>query len=185
MKLTELVNVIDVESTCWEPPESRPKTEFSEIIEIGIAVVNTKDLVVLENATLCINPQYSKVSDFCTKLTSLSQKDLEGHLGFKETLEDFVKRFNPADRAFISWGDYDRIMFEKNCVQYNCEYPFGRRHLNFRHLFSLLHGLDKELEIPKALSLLNKPFKGTLHRGIDDSVNIAELLIETLRKFRS
>lgn len=67
------VLVIDVESTCWEPPEVQPKNEISEIIEIGIAVVNIKSLQIIENESVIIRPQKSKVSKFCTKLTTLTQ----------------------------------------------------------------------------------------------------------------
>lgn len=185
MKLTNIVNVIDVEATCWEPAHFQPKDEISEIIEIGIAVVDTKDLAVLENTSLYINPKLSKVSDFCARLTHLSQWDLECYKSFPDTLKMFIRDFKPAERTFISWGDYDRIMFEKNCKEYSCKYPFGPRHLNFRHMFSLLHGLDKELTIPEALKLANMPLKGIEHRGIDDSRNIADLFVQTLKKFRS
>lgn len=185
MKLTNIVNIIDVESTCWEPRESQPKDQISEIIEIGIAVVDTKDLSVLENASLYINPKLSKVSDFCARLTHLSQWDLDCHYDFPATLKTFIRDFKPSERTFISWGDYDRSMFESNCKEYGCKYPFGPRHLNFRHMFSLLHGLDKELTIPEALSLSKVTFKGIEHRGLDDSKNIADLLVQTLKKFRS
>ena len=69
------VLVIDVESTCWEPPEQPLPGEISEIIEIGIAVVDIKELKIVKNSSIIIKPQRSKLSNFCTKLTTLTQEN--------------------------------------------------------------------------------------------------------------
>ncbi len=38
------VLVVDVESTCWEPQDSKPANEISEIIEIGVSLVDINKL---------------------------------------------------------------------------------------------------------------------------------------------
>jgi inhibitor of KinA sporulation pathway (predicted exonuclease) len=184
MKLSKIVNVIDVETTCWEPPSTKPPLAISEIIEIGISVVDTQDFVVLENHSVFVRPQRSDISPFCSNLTGLTKYDLMSGVYFQNVLPDFKSTFHTDKRVFVSWGDYDRQMIESNCKEYGCEYPFGPRHVNFRNIFTILHGLSNEPDIKEALSIVGLTFEGNYHRGIDDSKNIANLLIATLKKFR-
>lgn len=179
------VLVIDVESTCWEPPEVQPKNEISEIIEIGIAVVNIKDLQIVKNESILIRPQKSKVSKFCTKLTTLTQRQVDTGITFQEAMNKLLKDYDSANRTFVSWGDYDRKMFERNSRDYGVKYPFGPRHMNLKNSFTLLHGLEHEPGLDTALDYLGMKLEGTHHRGIDDARNIARIFIHSLAKFRS
>ena len=131
------VLVIDVESTCWEPPEVQPKGEFSEIIEIGIAVVNIKTLKTLQNDSIIIRPQNSTVSKFCTKLTTLTQEMVDQGMTFQAAMATLRQNYESENRTMVSWGDYDRKMFERNCKDYGCKYPFGQRHLNLKNCFTM------------------------------------------------
>ena len=179
------VLVIDVESTCWEPPEVQPKGAISEIIEIGIAVVNTKTLLIEKNDSIIIRPQKSKISKFCTKLTTLTQEYVDQGTTFQAAMEILRKNYDAENRTFVSWGDYDRKMFERNCKDYGVKYPFGPRHLNLRNTFTMLQGLDREPGLDAALDYLGMSLEGTHHRGVDDAKNIAKVFIHTLSKYRS
>lgn len=187
MKRSDLshVNVIDVESTCWEPPECQGPNEISEIIEIGIAVVDVTNLKVVRNASILIKPQKSKVSNFCTKLTTLTQAQVDTGITFQQAMTKLRFDFLSEQRTFVSWGDYDRKMFERNCNVYNVPYPFGPRHMNLKNSFALFHQLSKEPGMDQALQLINLPLNGVHHRGIDDSANIANIFIHTMSQFRS
>lgn len=178
------VLVIDVESTCWEMPEPQPRDEISEIIEIGIAVVNIDLLEIISNSSILIKPQNSKISKFCTQLTTLTQEQVDKGITFQEALQKLIKEFKSNNRTFVSWGDYDRKMFERNCKDYGCKYPFGPRHMNLKNSFTLLHGLESEPGMDKALSRLGLKLDGTHHRGVDDAKNIANIFLQTLKKFR-
>lgn len=178
------VLVIDVESTCWEPPEQPLPGEISEIIEIGLAVVDIKELKIVKNSSILIKPQRSKVSKFCTKLTTLTQDQVDKGVSFQEAMKLLKSEFKSNDRTFVSWGDYDRKMFERNCRDYNVQYPFGPRHLNLKNCFTMLHGLEREPGMDDALLHLKLKLEGTHHRGIDDAKNIANIFLNTLTKFR-
>ena len=183
-KLDRKVLVIDVESTCWEPPSSQPKNEISEIIEIGIAVVDIDDLQIIKNESILVRPQKSKVSEFCTKLTTLTAAQVSKGIRLEEAAAKLLQEYDSDKRLFVSWGDYDRSMFMKNCKEYGCLYPFGARHLNLRNTFTLLHGLESEPALDMALEHIGMKLDGTHHRGIDDARNIAKVFIHTLKKFR-
>lgn len=183
-KFDHFVNVIDLESSCWEAPEIKPCDQFSEIIEIGIAVVDTKKFEVVENDSIIIRPQNSKISKFCTKLTTLTQEIVDQGVTYQAAME-IIKKYKTYNRTFISWGDYDRKMFETNCKDYKVGYPFGPRHLNLKNCFTILHGLDSEPSVSRALDHLGLKFEGTPHRGDSDAFNIAKILIHTLKTFRN
>lgn len=177
--------IIDVESTCWEEPEKPGKDEISEIIEIGIAVVDIKDCKITANASIMIKPQKSKVSKFCTKLTTLTQEMVDVGVTFEQAMGILRNKYLSEDRTFVSWGDYDRKMFERNSRDYGVKYPFGPRHMNLKNSFALLHGLDREPGMDSALAHIKLKLEGTHHRGIDDAKNIANIFIHTLQKFRT
>lgn len=67
MKTTDRILVIDLEATCWEGRQ--PKDQVSEIIEIGICVLDTQDGSISKNKGILIKPEKSSVSPFCTQLT--------------------------------------------------------------------------------------------------------------------
>jgi inhibitor of KinA sporulation pathway (predicted exonuclease) len=178
------VLVIDVESTCWEPPEVQPKNEISEVIEIGIAVLNIDSLKMVANDSIIIRPQKSKVSKFCTKLTTLTQEYVDQGTTFEAAMAILRRDYDSENRTFASWGDYDRKMFERNCKDYGVKYPFGPRHMNLKNSFALFNGLDKEVGLDTALDILGMKMKGTHHRGVDDAHNIARVFAATLSMYR-
>lgn len=183
-KTDSIALVIDVESTCWEYPEVQGRDEISEIIEIGIAEVDIKNLTIIKNSSILIKPQRSKVSKFCTKLTTLTQTDLNKGILFQDAISELKNNYSSENRTFISWGDYDRKMFERNCRDYGVKYPFGPRHMNLKNTFTTLYGLDREPGMDTALQHLGMKLEGTHHRGVDDAKNISNILLHTLKKFR-
>jgi inhibitor of KinA sporulation pathway (predicted exonuclease) len=184
-KLERQVLIIDVEATCWEPPEFQPHNEISEIIEIGIAVVDLDSMEMIENDSIIVRPQRSKLSKFCTKLTTLTPEIVNQGVTLHAACELLKKNYLSDKRVFASWGDYDRKQFSQNCQDYNIKYPFGPRHMNLRNMFTVLHGLEKEPEVPAAVTMVGGKFDGTAHRGIDDARNIATIFSNTLKTFRT
>ena len=73
-KLHDAVIVVDVESTCWEG--SPPKGQQSDIIEVGLCLLDLKTLERSEKRALMIQPARSTISPFCTELTTISAADL-------------------------------------------------------------------------------------------------------------
>ena len=100
------LNVIDIEATCWEG--DAPAGQVSEIIEVGLCVVDLEARRRLERHAILVKPQYSAVSEFCTRLTSLTSADLDGGVSFAEACGRLVAQHDAADRTWASWGDYDR-----------------------------------------------------------------------------
>lgn len=178
------VIVLDIESTCWQPRNSQPKNEISEIIEIGLAIVNTKSLSIEDKESIIIKPVRSKISKFCTELTTLTQEQVDKGIFFEDACTLLQDKYSSKNFTWISWGAYDRKMFESQCRETCVEYPFGKNHINLKNIFAIMYGIEQELNVPKALDYLNLSFEGTLHRGIDDAHNIARIFIHSLKTFR-
>jgi len=176
------VLVVDIEATCWEPkPLSKSKEFESEIIEIGVCEFSL-DKGISNKRSVIIRPQYSKVSDFCTGLTTLTQKDVDAGVNFRTACETLESEFDSRNKVWASYGDYDRKQFEKECRSKSVDYPFGPRHVNIKNLFALMFRLDREIGMPEALDLLGLKLEGIHHRGIDDVSNIAKILEILLEK---
>lgn len=174
---------VDVEATCWQPRSSQPKNQCSEIIEVGVTILNSNTLKIGPSVSMLVRPDYSQVSPFCTELTTITQEMLEGQgIPFSEACYRLRTEFNSPEQLWVSWGDYDREMFFKDSLRKGVEYPFGKRHLNLKIFFGLLHGSVKGPGVSKALHRLGLEFEGTQHRGVDDSFNTARIYVELIKK---
>jgi inhibitor of KinA sporulation pathway (predicted exonuclease) len=181
-KLLDQIIVIDLESTCWERPP--PEGQVSEIIEVGVATVDVASLRRLDKRGILVKPVKSEVSEFCTRLTTLTADDLKGAGALADAAKTLRKEFRSQDRLWASWGDYDRRQFERVCREFGVGYPFGISHLNVKTLFSVAHGIDQEVGLDMAYRRLGLQMEGTHHRGADDAWNIAGLLCGLLSMMR-
>lgn len=175
MNTTDKIIIIDLEATCWNGPV--PAGQENEIIEIGLSVLNTETGAITQNQGILIKPQRSKVSPFCTELTTITQEllDREGVL-FDEAIALLEEQYNPFEYTWASYGAYDLNMLQKQCKKFNVPYPMGKQHINVKQLFAETKGLAKPTGMNGALSILNIPLEGTHHRGVDDAKNIAKIL---------
>jgi inhibitor of KinA sporulation pathway (predicted exonuclease) len=180
-RLDEIV-VIDVEATCWHG--SPPPGELQEIIEIGVCPLDVATLARGARDSLLVRPTHSTVSAYCTALTTLTAEQVGAGHSFEEACTMLAERHRTRPRAWASWGDFDRQMFERQCAREQVPSPFGVTHLNVKHLFALVHGLPQELGMREALEVAGLPHTGTHHRGDDDAWNIAGLLASLLQAAR-
>ncbi|MFI6881015.1 exonuclease domain-containing protein [Streptomyces sp. NPDC050400] len=170
-----LLNVIDVEATCWDGPP--PPGAVSEIIEVGLTVVDLDAGERLSRHGILVRPVRSTVSDFCTELTGLTQAEVETGVGFAEACRRLSGAFAGRTRPWASWGDYDRHQFRRQCAAPGAPYPFGPVHINAKAVFTESHGLRKRPGMAQALTIAGLPLEGRHHRGEDDAWNIAALVL--------
>ena len=176
-KLDQVV-VIDVEATCWEgaPPEG----EESEIIEIGVCTLEVASGRRVDREDILVKPARSRVSPFCTSLTTLTKEQVDAGVPFAEACVHLQRAYGMKERMWASYGDYDRRQFERQCAAFGVPYPFGPGHLNVKTLFALMRALSREVGMDGALELLRLPLEGTHHRAGDDAWNIAGILATLL-----
>ena len=172
---TALLNVVDVEATCWEGDP--PPGQVSEIIEIGLTSVDLASGERVGKHRLLVRPRRSSVSPFCTGLTGLTQAEVDTGVDFAEACRLLAVEHQAGSRPWASWGDYDRKQFTRQCRAAGVPYPFGRRHWNAKLVFTGAHGLRRRPGMAQALTIADLPLEGRHHSGADDAWNIAALVL--------
>jgi inhibitor of KinA sporulation pathway (predicted exonuclease) len=174
-KSYEVLNVVDVEATCWtgEPPPG----QVSEIIEIGLTTIDLGSGERSGRYRLLVRPSLSTVSEFCTELTGLTQDEVDSGISFAEACRTLAAEYQAPSRPWASWGDYDRRQFLRQCEATGTEYPFGSVHVNAKAVFTQARGLRKQPGMAAALQIEGLPLEGRHHRGEDDAWNIAALVL--------
>jgi inhibitor of KinA sporulation pathway (predicted exonuclease) len=173
---SSLLNVVDVEATCWEGPP--PPGAVSEIIEIGLTVVDLAKRERVAKHRILVRPRRSRVSDFCTELTGLTQAEVDTGVEFAEACGMLTEEHRSVSRPWASWGDYDRRQFERQSDADAAPYPFGTRHVNVRRRFTEARGLARRPGMDAALGIAGLPLDGRHHSGADDAWNIAALVLD-------
>ncbi|MFJ3766143.1 exonuclease domain-containing protein [Streptomyces sp. NPDC090082] len=181
---TDLLNVIDVEATCWDGQP--PPGAVSEIIEIGLTVVDLAARQRVARHRILVRPERSEVSGFCTELTGLTPTEVARGVAFAEACRILADVHDARTRPWASWGDYDRKQFERQCRAPGAPYPFGRpaeeAHTNAKAVFTEAYGLRKRPGMAGALQLAGLPLEGRHHRGEDDAWNIAALVLDLVER---
>jgi len=178
MQHTENILVLDLEATCWEG--NPPPGEISEVIEIGICLLDTRNGAVSHSEALLVQPERSRVSAFCTQLTTITP-ELLAHEGM--SFEAACKRLQHLQQhTWASYGAYDLRMMHTQCARMQCSYPLSAQHINVKELLAERMSLKKKPGMKAALDLLGIPLQGTHHRGVDDARNIAAILHRCLQQ---
>lgn len=177
---SDKIVVVDIESTCWEGQP--PPGQEAEIIEIGVTVLDPASRELSDKRAIIVRPERSRVSAFCTRLTTLTQEQVDGGMSFAEACALLEREYQTRERVWASWGDYDRQTFEAQCHEFDVPYPFGDHHVNAKWLFASARQ-EKRVSLAKAMERIGLTMEGTHHRGVDDAWNIARVLVHLLEAF--
>jgi 3'-5' exoribonuclease 1 len=165
--------IVDLEATCWETGQTPSRME---IIEIGAVLMETNSGPVSREFAKFIKPVASpQLSEFCMRLTSIRQEDVDRAEPFWAVFAQFVSWIGAEPFQLCSWGAYDLNQFRTDCARHNMEFPATfENHINLKKEFSHQKCV-KPTGMKGALAMLDIPLTGTHHRGIDDAHNIAKI----------
>ncbi|MFE0822239.1 exonuclease domain-containing protein [Streptomyces sp. NPDC058847] len=153
-----LLNVIGIEATCRQGQP--PPGAVSEVVEIGLAVVDLVARERVERHRIVVRPARSRVSAFCTELTGVTQAEADAGMSFADACDALVREHGAAVRPWASWGDYDRHQFVRQCAGDEVPYPFGRpaerTHTNAKAVFTAT-------AVRQYVKLLNRNEHGATH----------------------
>ena len=167
--------VIDLEATCDD--QKRIRTKEMETIEVGAVLVDGDTLEPIDEFQTFIKPvRHPVLTDFCTRLTTITQADVEHAPRFPEAMARARHFLAGRPALFCSWGIYDKHQLEQDAHHHKASLPFGKEHLNLKKRFSEVLGEETRYGMAGALRRVGLPLLGTQHRGIDDARNIARLL---------
>ena len=100
--------VIDLEATCCD--QGTIRLGETETIEIGSVMADAGSLNPVDEFSIFVRPvRHPVLTEFCTKLTSITQADVDGTAGFRDALTQLIHWANSyPNYVFSSWGEYDR-----------------------------------------------------------------------------
>ncbi|WPN48364.1 3'-5' exonuclease [Pseudomonas sp. P8_241] len=130
---------------------------------------------------LRIYKQERLLTDFCKKLTSIQQADVDGagtYVEVGQELGALIARYPNA--AWASSGDYDARQLEHDAGLARCPSLLeGLPHFNARKWHAGLYD-DRPKSLKQTVESLGLVWLGTYHRGIDDARNVASIIKEML-----
>lgn len=173
--------VVDLECTCWE--RNDPNRCAHETIEIG-AVLLDKNFDYIKEFTQFIKPfENPTLTEYCIDLTSITQADIDSAPSLHVAISKLVEWVGPSkDVVFCSWGFFDENQLRNECRLNSITYPFNETSINIKVRFSKIMQRTKKMGLRKALRILDIPFEGTQHRGIDDAKMIAKVFKQIMIK---
>lgn len=197
--------IIDLESTCYEDErrsqkfkhEKKPKNFFSEIIEFGIVVLDTKSFTIKEEYQSFVKPiLFPKLSDFCIDLTTITQEEVDKAKTLAEVIKEVKQVYQKYDCVFASWGHYDKGQIKNVCERFRVPFPFNDDHISLKHEHGkiLMEKMKKKgkreeeysrfergVGMGRALKDYKIHLEGTHHRGIDDARNISKIATKMIQ----
>jgi len=167
--------IVDLESTCCDKG-TIPNNE-GEIIEIGAVVAKGESLSYLASFTTFVKPiKVPTLTPFCTKLTSITQQDVDSAPRFSEAaslFEQWLSKY--PNHLFCSWGNYDKNHLNSESLLYKIPCPIQAPHINLKRYLARYQKV-KRMGLQNALLHYNFSFDGICHRGVDDAKNALKLL---------
>lgn len=169
--------VVDLEATCSND-ESITGSDM-EIIEIGACWIDSKGRL-LDTFQSFVRPVLNvRLTHFCTELTTITQAQVDEAEPFNlvaPRFKEFVEKHAELDSIWGSWGNYDRVQFEHDAARHRVENPVAHLpHMNFKKRFAKQRRI-KQVGMMKALEIAGIEHTGAHHRGLDDAINISNLV---------
>lgn len=172
--------VIDLEATCCDKGTILP--EQMEIVEVG-AVWAEPTGTIIDTFQRFVRPkERPNLTEFCKSLTHIEQVNIDSASDWSEVvleLSDFASRY--PIKIWGSWGAYDRRQIERECIRHFCPNPLAEfLHINLKANFARNRKI-KQVGMATALQIVGIEMKGTHHRALSDSINIAQLLPSSMQ----
>ncbi|UJR31002.1 hypothetical protein I4U23_018513 [Adineta vaga] len=174
--------VLDFEATC----DDKTKLNQHEIIEFPVLKINGRTFECESTfhayVTPTLNPQ---LTEFCTKLTGITQDMVSNQPNLAAVLEDFDIWLRKEDLLkktvrfiFVTCGDWDLYtMLPGQCDYFHLpRAEYFNRWINIKKSFNKVIRKYPRSGMVGMLGDLNIQHQGRHHSGIDDCRNIAEIL---------
>lgn len=171
---------LDIEATCKVPEKTR------EIIRLSAVLWCDERQVVLAVFDMYIKPIYSKLNEYCTELTGITNDDLNNFgVSFNDAISKLDKLmyyygvFRDGKYAFVTITDWDiGIMLPQQAKISRCKLPKyyknKRKRIDLQMDFKNYEGFAN-VGLKNMLNYYGKEFDGTQHNSVDDCMNTLKL----------
>ena len=177
--------VIDYEATC---EKNNPHDFLHEIIEFPAVLISTENNEIVDEFHSYCKPILNPIlSSFCTELTGITQSQVMSAPEFPDVLDMFLEWMSKHELlaarkcAFITDGSWDFSRFLNiQCHLSEIQYPrWARKWINLKKVFGNFYRLQKP-SITSMLQNIGLTFEGRLHCGMDDTRNIAYVVMRMI-----
>lgn len=157
------------------------KGQLSEIVEIGACKVDIAAKAITDQFQLYISPKSGYVSKSTRKFIKMKKEDMAKAVPFSQGIELFSKWLG-EHYYLCSWGRDDRVHFINQCIRNRIKLDWFVNYNDIQQQLGklLTPNVRNQLGLQNALELAGIEATGLAHRGIDDAINTAELLIKYL-----
>ncbi len=175
------IAVVDLECTCSDTNAGDDTITDPEMetIEVGAVMLRRHDFNVVDTFCRFVHPVvHHELTDFCTELTSISQRDVDSAPQFPEVYWRFLEWLAHWQAAqWGSWGNFDAYQVRKDARRHGIDEELDMlpAHVNVKAWWSKRMGM-KRVGLGRAVQTAGLTFEGRAHRGIDDARMIAKLL---------
>ncbi|MFD2611708.1 exonuclease domain-containing protein [Paenibacillus gansuensis] len=154
------------------------KGQLSEIVEIGACKVDLATKTITDDFQVYILPKSGHVSKSTRKFIKMTEADVQSAVPFEEGVKRFASWLG-TDYYLCSWGRDDRLHMVNQCVRTKIPLDWFVNYNDVQQQISRLMNdkLKQQLGLKDALDIAGIVPTGQAHRGIDDAINTAELLI--------
>ncbi len=169
--------IFDLEATCWR---GRPPKGITEVIEIGACKVSRYGRIE-EEFSQFVKPIVNPIlSDFCKKLTNISQENVERAKTFDKVIEDFIQWSNLYEEEYIllSWGADDRLLLRNDCRMHKVDNDWVDEYRDLKKAYRNLKSLRNASGLKATVRDEGFEFTGLHHRAISDAQNLAKIFIK-------
>lgn len=179
--------------------------KFNEIIEFPVVVIDVKNQKIAAEFQTYVKPVLDpELTPFCTKLTGIEQKNVDGGVTIQEAISqvhEFLDKLGvlKTEFVFMSCGDFDGNTMRREALHKGFNIPsYLKRWINLKKVFPVhLFNKDaakvevkfvKDVRKPPVsgmghmLELCKLELEGRHHSGIDDARNIARCAIRCLEE---
>lgn len=174
--------VIDFEATCDEPRNPDPQ----EVIEFPAVLIDVVRRTVIGEFHRYVRPvAHPTLTRFCSDLTGIPQQQVDAADDFPAVLRAYSDWLTANDLVGVpvaTCGDWDLgTLLPPQCRQHGLPIPdWARSWINVKDVFRRSMPGVRSMGLSGMLEQLGLRFEGRPHSGIDDTRNIARVVIALL-----
>lgn len=172
--------IFDLECTCWQTKELDAERET---IEIGAVLLDEYGSFVGDFCSFVRPILHPVLSDFCCRLTTISQIEVNRAPTFPAIIKNFIdwgELYDGEDFLLCSWGAFDKNQLIQDCKLHHIETHWLEKHINLKDQYHKHKRLRSPVGLKKIVEREGFEFTGTPHRGISDAENLAKIFVKHL-----
>jgi inhibitor of KinA sporulation pathway (predicted exonuclease) len=161
------------------------KGQLSEIVEIGACKIDLQEKKLIDQFQIYISPKNGYISKSTRKFIKMTKEDIKTAVPFNKAIEEFSTWLG-EDYYLCAWGKDDKAHIINQCVRSKTKLGWFKNYNDIQKQIGdlLVADNNSQLGLKNALQLAQIEPMGKAHRGIDDAINTAQLLLRFIDEIK-